>query len=239
MNSLYDGYAAALQGRHVVVCGGSSGLGRAVALMAQRHGARVSLIGRSVQSVDGFTGISADLGRSEDIRRAAASLTAVDHLVVTSGTRSESLRLEALDLQQLQQAYQVKLFGVLELIQQLLPVLHERASITLTSGLLARRYQPGGLIKSGLNAALEASAKVLARELAPRRVNVVSPGVFDTDLWGAADSPQRQARMQQIAQSSLLGRVGQPEEAASLYLQAICNQYMSGSVLDIDGGGLL
>ena len=139
----------------------------------------------------------------------------------------------------MRQTFDVKLFGSLLAVREALPYLTERASVTFTSGLLARKYSSGGLLKSTVNAALEAAAKNLAKELAPRRVNVVSPGVVDTELWGEAGSAARQATLARIGQALPVGRVGQPPELAQAYLLAMTNGFISGSVLDVEGGALL
>ncbi|VEB43610.1 Uncharacterized oxidoreductase yghA [Chromobacterium violaceum] len=119
--------------------------------------------------------LRADVTDLYSLRNAFAGIGRIDHLVLTAGARVGSPRLEDATLDDLQRTFEVKLFGALLAAQQALPYLAPDASITFTSGLLSRKYGPGGLLKSAVNAALEAAAKNLAKELAPRRVNVVSP----------------------------------------------------------------
>jgi NAD(P)-dependent dehydrogenase (short-subunit alcohol dehydrogenase family) len=111
--------------------------------------------------------------------------------------------------------------------------------VTLTSGQVSRKYGVGSLLKGSLNAAVDASAKHLAKELAPRRVNVVSPGVVDTDLWGEPSSEGLTALMARVSAALPAGRVGELRELAAAYLYAMTNGFVTGAVLDVDGGGLL
>ncbi|MCP1291600.1 SDR family oxidoreductase [Chromobacterium sp. S0633] len=226
-------------GQTVAVLGGGSGIGRAVADAAAAAGARVYVLGRSAQSEADREGIQADMTDSRALARAFADIGRIDHLVLTAGARVGAPALAELSEEALRQTFDVKLFGSLLAVREALPYLTERASVTFTSGLLARKFSSGGLLKSTVNAALEAAAKNLAKELAPRRVNVVSPGVVDTELWGEAGSAARQATLARIGQGLPVGRVGQPRELAQAYLLAMANGFISGAVLDVEGGALL
>ncbi|NWD72428.1 SDR family oxidoreductase, partial [Pseudomonas gingeri] len=108
-----------------------------------------------------------------------------------------------------QDNYNVKLWGSLRAIQSALPFLDERGSITLTSGQLGRKTVAGQFIKTGINAATEALGKQLAKELAPRRVNVVSPGVIDTEAYSGLSEEQRLAMFAKAGGALPVGRVGQ------------------------------
>lgn len=231
--------ANAFQSQRVVVIGGNSGIGRGVALAAQAQGAEVVVLGRSAKSEDGLRAIAADLADPASLARAFAEIGQIDHLVITAGARVGSSKLAELSSAGLELTYQIKLFGALYAIQAALPHLSPTASITLTSGLLSRKFGAGNLLKSTANAAVEAAGKSLAKELAPRRVNVVSPGVIDTELWGEAGSEQRTATMARIGAGLPVGRVGQPQEIAQAYLLVMQNGFMSGAVVDVEGGGLL
>lgn len=228
-----------LQDQHVVVVGGSSGIGQAVAKSAHALGARVTILGRSAVAAGGVAARQVDLSDAQSIAAAFDGMGRIDHLVLTAGSRIGSPKLAAMDIAEMRLAFDTKLFGTLAAIQAALPHLAPTASITLTSGLLARKFGAGSLIKSALNAATEATARSLAKELAPRRVNVVSPGVIETELWGAAGDATRAATMERIGAGLPVGRVGQPDEVAQAYLLAMVNGFVNGAVLDVEGGGLL
>lgn len=218
-----------LKEQHVVVVGGTSGIGRAVANAAQAAGARVTPLGR------GST-MACDITNTHSVNMAFQQLGPIDHLVITAGARVGSPRLDQLSDEELALTFDVKLFGALRVIRAALPVLAPHASITLTSGVLARKPSAGGLLKGTVNAAMEAAAQQLAKELAPRRVNVVSPGVIATELW---DGHTRDTTLARIGAALPVGRVGQPDELAQAYLLAMRTGFMTGAVLDVEGGALL
>ncbi|QNM96171.1 SDR family oxidoreductase [Chitinimonas koreensis] len=237
----------------VVVIGGGSGIGRAVAAAARADGAAVIVAGREGERL---AAAAAGLGaRAEHVDvTERASLDALfgrigdfDHLVLTvgpqfaspKGSSNSSPVFAELDVAAARAAFDVKFWGQLEAAQAALGHLRPGGSITLTSGLLSRRFSAGSLVKSTMNAAAEALAKSLARELAPLRVNVVSPGVTDTEAWHHLAGPARDALFERIGGGLPVGRVGRAEEIAAAYLLAMRNGFMTGAVLDVEGGGLL
>lgn len=230
-----------LKGKTVVVIGGSSGIGAAVARQAAARGAQVVLAGRRLASAvdNGVRSEPVDVTDSSSLQRLFESVGRVDHLVFTAGPSVQAKPLQDSDLQLAQDNFNVKLWGALRAIQQALPFLDERASIVLTSGQLGRKLAPGQFIKVGINAATEALGKQLAKELAPRRVNVVSPGVIDTPAYAGLSEEQRQGMFTKVGGVLPVGRVGQADEVAAGYLMAMENGFITGSVIDIDGGGLL
>lgn len=101
----------------------------------------------------------------------------------------------------------------------------------MTSGQVSRKYSSGSLVKGALNAAVDAAGRHLAKELAPRRVNVISPGVVDTNLWGEPGSAARDALITRISAALPVGPIGRPEELARVYLMLMTNGFITGSVL--------
>lgn len=90
-----------------------------------------------------------------------------------------------------------------------------------------------------MNAAVEAIGKTLAKELAPLRVNVVSPGMVETGMWGPMSEAERKAMAERASAGLPVGRVGQADDLAQAYLMLMQNGFMTGAVVDVDGGGLL
>ncbi|OXS21392.1 dehydrogenase [Pseudomonas fluorescens] len=230
-----------LNGKTVVVIGGSSGIGAAVAEQARSRGAQVVLAGRRLSSAlhNGLRSEPVDVTDNASLQRLFESVGRFDHLVYTAGPAVQAKNLQDTDLQLAQDNFNVKLWGALRTIQLALPLLDEHGSIVLTSGQLGRKLVPGQFIKVGINAATEALGKQLAKELAPRRVNVVSPGVIDTPAYAGLSEDQRKAMYAKVGQALPVGRVGQAYEVAAGYVLAMENAFMTGSVIDIDGGGLL
>ena len=230
---------AELDGSRVVVVGASSGIGRAVAELAGRSGARVLGLSRTGASPEGTTGISADAREDAQVSAALARTDRIDHLVFTASAPGGSPRVSELGTDALLSSFEVKLFAALRVIRLALPLLAMNASITLTSGQVSRKYGVGTLLKGSINAAVEASGKHLAKELAPRRVNVVSPGVTDTSLWGEPGSARRTETLARAVAQLPVQRACAVDDVARAYLFAMTNPSITGVVLDVDGGALL
>jgi NAD(P)-dependent dehydrogenase (short-subunit alcohol dehydrogenase family) len=223
---------------NVVVIGGSSGIGLAVAEAAQAAGANVFAISRSGRATPPLHGLGADVTDERGLADALGRCGRIDHLVYTAGSRVGSAPLAAVGADAIGEAFAPKLFGVLGTLRLALPYLAPTASVVLTSGQVSRKYGSGTWLKGALNGAMEAVGKHLAKELAPRRVNVVSPGVTDTALWGEPGSAARQAVLERAAQLPV-GRAATADEVAQVYLLAMTCGALTGAVLDVDGGGLL
>jgi NAD(P)-dependent dehydrogenase (short-subunit alcohol dehydrogenase family) len=232
---------SSLNGKTVIVIGGSSGIGAAVAKAAAARGAHVVMAGRRLVSgvENGVRSEPVDVTDATSLQRLFESVGRFDHLVYTSGPSVRAKTLVETDLTEAQENFDVKLWGALRAIQRALPYLDEHASISLTSGQLGRKLASGQFIKTGINAATEALGKQLAKELAPCRVNVISPGVIDTPAYAGLAEEQRLAMFAKAGGALPVGRVGQADEVAAGYVLAMENGFMTGAVIDIDGGGLL
>lgn len=104
---------------------------------------------------------------------------------------------------------------------------------------MSRRPSAGLAILASINAAIEVLGRALAVELAPIRVNVISPGITDTPAYAEMPDDARVEMFAAAPKRTLVGRVGQPEDIASLTLELMCNSFMTGIVVDVDGGALL
>lgn len=231
--------AGVLKDKTVVVFGASDGIGAAVAERALAEGANVVAISRSGSGPKGSKGVAADVADHQALTPALQAAGVIDHLIYTVGARLGSSSLADLGDDVLPLAFETKLFGAVHAVRLALPYLAPDASITFTSGQVSRKYGVGTLVKGTVNAAVDAAGRHLAKELAPRRVNVVSPGVVDTSLWGEAGSEGRAATIARVSDALPVKRVGAPAELAQAYLFAMTNGFVTGAVIDIDGGGLL
>jgi len=226
----------------VVVIGGLSGIGRAVAEQAAAAGARVIVAARRAAPTDfpaSITTAQVDISDDASVASLFDSIGPFDHLVVTAGPVIASAKLANLNIADAIAAFNVKVFGQMRVAQRALGTINRTGSITLTSGLLARKASPGGLVKASMNAATEIMAKTLAKELAPLRVNVVSPGMVESGMWGDMSEADRKAMAARAGAGLPVGRVGQGSDLAQAYLMLMQNGFMTGSVVDVDGGGLL
>jgi len=227
------------EGQRVVV-GGTAGIGAAIARSAAVEGAAVVAAGRrgSEQVITGQSGIEAqsiDIASEGSIRDFFAALGAVDHLVVTAAfVRPGPFKTGTLE--DARASFEGKFWS-----QYLCAKYAEvRRSILLFSGAYSRRPQPGVSIVPAVNGAVEALGRALAVELAPVRVNVMSPGLIQgTDAYARMPDTARQGMYEGAAKRLPTQLVGDADSVAGPALALMTSPYATGTVLDIDGGGLL
>lgn len=213
-----------------VVIGGTSGIGKGIAHALTARPGKVHIASRS-------TGL--DIADEEAIAAYFESIGPIDHLIVTAGSSAPGGTLKDVEIANAKSAFDIKFFGSIAAAKYAAPHIRHGGSITLTSGFLARRTVPGTFVKTAMNAAIEASAKLLAKEIAPIRVNVISPGLTDTDAYAGMDDKARQSMLSNAANSLPAGKVGSVDDLASGYLFVIDNPFTTGAVIDIDGGALI
>ncbi|HEV2365719.1 MAG TPA: SDR family oxidoreductase [Caulobacteraceae bacterium] len=237
-----------LAGANLVVIGGSSGLGYAVAEGAIAEGARATIASSGAAKVEAAAarlgnqaaGVVADVADGASLEALFAAAGAggpVDHLVFTAGdwSRRNPGPVAELDFDAAAAAPAVRFWGALRAIKHALPHLAEGASITLTSGLVAHRPMKGRGFASAFGGAVEHLVRGLAVDLAPIRVNGVCPGLIATEA--TANFPEEMAR--RFTQGQPIPRMGQPAEVAQAYLYLMRGAYTTGQVLFVDGGRLL
>ncbi|MER7982486.1 SDR family oxidoreductase [Streptomyces sp. NPDC095817] len=236
-----------LRGQRVVVIGGTAGIGFAVAEAAAREGAEVVVASRRRESVEaalkrlpaGSEGEALDATDEGAVREFFGRVGAFDHLVYTAG---ESLLLESLaesDLTRARGFLDTRLWGAYTAVKHGAPAIREGGSVVLTTGTAGRRPLPGTTVAASLCGAMESLTRALALELAPLRVNVVSPGVVRTELWRELPAEDRDGLFASAAASLPVGRAGEPEDIAEAYLYLMRGGYSTGSVVVVDGGGVL
>jgi NAD(P)-dependent dehydrogenase (short-subunit alcohol dehydrogenase family) len=234
----------------VVVIGGSSGIGLAVAGTMLAEGAEVTIAGRSPErlaaaareltgrhahATDRLHPETADITREADIERLFKEAGPVDHVVATAADAAGAYQRAAeFDVTAARRLIDAKLLGAVLLAKH--ANLGASGSITLTSGIAAYRPAPGGSMVAAVNGALASLAYALAIELAPARVNVVSPGWIDTPIWDTIAGDGKAARLDAMASRLPAGRVGQPADVAQAILALIRNPFITGTVLHVDGG---
>jgi NAD(P)-dependent dehydrogenase (short-subunit alcohol dehydrogenase family) len=236
-----------LQGKHIVILGGTAGIGLAVARGAVREGARVSIASHDSKRVDAAVAQlgTAASGHALDLRSPAAvaqlfgRLGAIDHLVYTAGEELMIAPLASLDLAAARRFFELRYWSALAAIQAARPHLSRDGSIVLTSGTAGRRPHPGFVIGASICAAMEAVTRTLAVELAPSRVNIVTPGFVDTDLWSNLPGDARAQMFRDAAAKLPAGRIGTPDDVAEHYLSFMRGRYVTGQALVVDGGGVL
>jgi NAD(P)-dependent dehydrogenase (short-subunit alcohol dehydrogenase family) len=231
--------------RQIAILGGSAGIGLATARLATERGAKVILGGRDRDRLDaaaaGVKGASAVAVDAEDPASLADFFRAagpIDDLVITITRRGHRDSRNAGELGQadLAGSFAGKTIPTLRAIGQALPTLSEHGSITVTGGVTAQAGLPGTTEPAAVNAAVEAAVAPLARELAPRRVNAVSPGVIETGWWDELPAQAKEEAFTTFARRALVRRNGRPEDVAQAIVALVENGFITGVVLPCDGG---
>src|ERR1700678_1646330 len=210
------------QNKRGVVLGGSSGIGLEVAKQAASQGASVVIVSSSaervqkaVESVPGEAqGQAVDVSDERAVATFFSKLGAFDHLVFTAGDSLHLHDLAATDLQQARHAFELRYWAALAAVKYGSPQIRKQSSIVLTTGIAGRRPRKGWVIAASVCGTVEALTRALAVELAPIRVNAVSPGVVRTNLWQNMPEKERDAMYEGIAKSLLVGRVGEASDIA-------------------------
>jgi NAD(P)-dependent dehydrogenase (short-subunit alcohol dehydrogenase family) len=232
-------------GQRVVIIGASAGIGEATARLFAARDAMVTIAGRSKERLDeaarriGHQVEVAELDATDRARLDAffGAAGTVDHLVLSASPGAVGASpIAALDEDALRQAFEGKVFAHIKAIQAALPRLRPDGSVTIVTAASARAAFPGTTALAGANGALEAIVAPLAVELAPLRVNAVSPGVIDTHWWHGMPGEQRRAYFDAVAAGSPVRRVGTPEDVAEAIVYLAGAGFVTGSVLECTGG---
>jgi NAD(P)-dependent dehydrogenase (short-subunit alcohol dehydrogenase family) len=233
-----------LEGKEVLVIGGSSGIGLAAARAAATQGASITIASRSQTRLrsalealpHGTKSISLDLCNNAAVETFFGDGRVWDHLII-SGAETPMGSVRDLSLQDAYAAMDSKFWGAYRAAR--VARVSERGSITLVSGFLSVRPRAGTGLQCAINAALEALGRALALEHAPVRVNTVSPGLIATALWDDMSAQDRDAMYARASSRLPVGRVGTAEDVASFILQVATNGFATGSTLYLDGGALI
>ena len=235
-----------LNGKRIVVLGGSSGIGLATAQAALREGANVVIassqqarVDQALSTLPGAEGYAVDLTDVAAVQGFFARIGAFDHLVFTAGETLQLGALASTDLEKARQFFNLRFWGAYLAAKYATDSIRADGSIVFTSGIAGQRPHAGWALGASITSAMEELTRALAVELAPIRVNIVSPGVVKTPLWSAMSEADRDALYRQMEQNLLVGHVGEPEEIAEAYLYLMRQTYGTGQVIVVDGGGVL
>ncbi|MFI1562867.1 SDR family oxidoreductase [Streptomyces sp. NPDC020490] len=234
-----------LDGRRLVVIGAGSRTGRLIARAASAAGADLVLAGPDPRKLEWTAGELAgpalvapvDLADEDSIARLARRTGAFDHLVSTAAMPANG-PLADLELAAVQRAFAAKVIGPLLLAKHLAGQADAGGSFTFFSGVAAWRPAPERTVMATTNGALAFLVQALAVEIAPVRVNAVSPGIVDTGSWDGLGA-DKEAFLRQVAERNPARRVGTPDDLVQAVLFAMTNPYVTGTVLHVDGGGRL
>ena len=231
----------ALQGKSVVVVGRSGGITRAVTLLARSEGARVVVAGRDSATLaadykdDGIAAETVDVTDDASIRGLADRVGSVDHVVSTVSARARG-KLAELDRAKLQLSFDTKVIGPAMLAKYFAPKMNDGGSIVLFSGVNAFKVNVGYLGVAITNGAVDFLTRSLAVELAPIRVNAISPGVIDTGAWDSLGDDGKRDYFAHVSDTNPARRIGTVDDVADAVLFALTNTFLTGVTLKVDGG---
>jgi NAD(P)-dependent dehydrogenase (short-subunit alcohol dehydrogenase family) len=234
---------ATLQDAHVVVIGGSSGIGLATARLAQAAGANVVIAGRdearlasAVDSLGGTArGVAVDIADEDGVRALFESLDRVDHVANLAGTHVNGA-IADVDTSVLRGPVDNRFWGPLHVFKHAGPRMGAGGSITVCTGAGVARPRAGAAIVAAACGGSEVLATAMALELAPVRVNVIRPGIVDTPLLDRMTGGNRDAVIASMEKRIPIGRIAQPEEIAEAILFLMTASYVTGTTLTVDGG---
>ncbi|HEY1702339.1 MAG TPA: SDR family oxidoreductase [Trebonia sp.] len=236
-----------LDGKNIVIIGGSSGMGLATAVAAAAAGAAVTIASSDKSRLDtalaalpaDCTGAVIDTRSEASVAEALARIGELDHLVYTAGDTVTPRPLTEVTLEEARRLLDVRFWGAVAAVKHAAPRIRPGGSIVLTSGTIAVRPSPGAALAAGSAAAIEGLTRGLAVELAPVRVNAVRPGAIRTPLWDPVPQERRTALFAALAERTLAKTVGEPDQIAAAHLYLMDNRFVTGTVLTVDGGAVL
>ena len=247
-----------LSNAHVLILGGSSGIGFAIAEACLASGARITLSSSSTDrlassikklsyayqsSASRIAGHACNLSDAANLESNIEGLFAkieepLDHIVFTAGDAPAMVPLQGLTLPLMQQAGLVRFFAPMLVAKigsrKLNP--GPGSSITMTMGSAAKKPVPGWPIVGAYFAGVEGMVKALALDLAPVRVNAVSVGAVMTEMWDPLPKEVREGMWGEMAKKHTTGAMGSPEDVAEAYLYAMKDRNSSGGIVETDGG---
>jgi len=233
-----------LDNQRILVIGGSSGIGLAIAnatadrrasvTIASRNQARLTAVATKLSGVVDTAVV--DTGDNGLLERFFGQQKAWDHVVVSAAqTKVGSVR--SLSLTDAKAAMESKFWGAYRVARAMR--VNDGGSLTLVSGFLSERPSATAVLQGAINAALNSLARGLALELAPVRVNAVSPGMIETPIWDDLPPEKRRGMFETTAAHLPVRKIGQPEDIANAVLFLMTTTYATGSTVRVDGGGVI
>jgi NAD(P)-dependent dehydrogenase (short-subunit alcohol dehydrogenase family) len=233
--------------KRVVIIGGSSGIGLAVAEEAVSQGASVVIVSskaervqEAIQSIGGdVRGEAVDVSDEKAVESFFTKIGGFDHLVFSAGDSLQLNNLADTDLKQARRAFELRYWSALATVKYGSPQIRKGGSIVLTTGVAGQRPHSGWVIAASVCGTIEALTRALAIELAPIRVNAVSPGVVRTNLWQNMSASEREQLFESVGKRLPVGRVGEAHDIAQAYLFLMQEGFSTGQTVVVDGGTVL
>ena len=233
-----------MQGQSAAVFGGSSGIGLATAEHLLRSGLVVTIVGRSPERLQAAKAqlqgrtipVALDCADSNQVAEFFAGRDGIDHVVISLAGGAALGPFSSVGEAEFRATFDGKLWPYINVMREASPRLSPEGSLTLVTGASALAATPGAASLAAVNGALEGMIKTLAVELAPLRVNAVSPGLTDTAAWQRIPTEIREQMYAKAAAETPAGRVGRADDVAMAVVAVVANPFLTGLVLPCDGG---
>ena len=229
-----------INGKKAIVFGGTSGIGLSATQMLSDKGAHVIVLSRNPDKLKNVpknvTTKKMNVLDRDALEQFFQEIGEYDILVnsATGGARAVGPFL-SMDLDGYKASFD-KLWGYTNVVRYGTKYLKDNGNIVLVSGSPARKCRPGQIAISSVGGAVEAFARGIAPEIAPKRINIVSPGIIDTPM-SPLQGKEREDYYKNTTNNNLIPRAGTPDEVATGIIFAIENEFITGTTIDIDGGG--
>ena len=236
-----------VQKQKIVVMGASQGMGFATAQLLANQDNEIIMVSKTKERIEkaakeiGKNVMPKTLDFTDElsVKNFFEEIGNFDHLLLIGAGLPAWGAFTQFETQALKNAFDTKFFGYYYSSKHAIPYLRKDGSILMVIGGAARKGMPGTAGLAAVNGALLAMGKTMAVELAPIRINIVSSGVVDTPAYNWMTEEQKEAFFQQIGEKLPVGRIGKPNEIAHIIEAITDNQFMTGAIIDIDGGGSL
>ena len=231
-----------INGKKAIVFGGTSGIGLSATQMLSDKGAHVIALSRNPDKLKNVpknvTTKKMNVLDRNALEKFFQEVGEYDILVnsATGGARAVGPFL-SMDLDGYRASFD-KLWGYTNVVRYGTKFLKDNGNIVLVSGSPARKCRPGQIAISSVGGAVEAFARGIAPEIAPKRINIVSPGIIDTPM-SPLQGKEREDYYKNTTNNNLIPRAGTPDEVATGIIFAIENEFITGTTIDIDGGWLI
>lgn len=256
-----DKYRSRLRDSRILVIGGTSGIGFAVAEASIEYGAtKVILSSSQANRVNEaierlkhaypcskveICGHVCDLGNEDtidaNIRRLFSVVGQLDHIVYTAGEAPMSKPFLDSDFHYIKRGGAIRFYGpILTALHGYHTILKTpKSSITITSGATSEKPIEGYTATSAWLSSLHGMTRGLALDLRPVRVNLICPGGIDTEMWNVQQGEARASTIATLVADTTVGVVGKPEDIAEAYIYCMKDHFVTGSIIDSNGGRFL
>ncbi|KAL8947803.1 MAG: hypothetical protein Q9222_005951, partial [Ikaeria aurantiellina] len=262
MSSAPSKYTSVLHDKHVLVLGGTSGIGFCVAEASLEYGATVCIASSKQSKLDQkiaqlkstypaltskISGHTCDLSQPQQLESNIQSLlkratgegaTKLDHIVFTAGDALKIVPVAETSVDAILACGNVRFLAPMILAKYAARYMSPgpASSLTLTGGTIAQRPIKGWSVTAAWGAGIEGMTRGLAVDLAPIRVNMVSPGAVKTELFEGFPKETTEAALEGMRRATLVGELGAPEQLAQAYLYAMKDSFVTGEIVRSDGG---